>query len=211
MLDQTKRPLTIPPDFATYAEQHARTYDAVYVNARDLITMAVSSGSKMGTALKPYVDRGMMVPDNLFTKLVVQRLWEQDCVTRGWVLDGFPLTRAQAEGLSKAGFVPGLAVFLDAPAQVCLDRLTLRRTDPITGKRYHLATNPPPSQDVLDRLKQHPDDEHDVVHRRMMDAQAFLKELKDFYKKGVTIDSARPIGDVLASVESHLVNPRESA
>ena len=142
----------------------------------------------MGAALKPYVDRGMMVPDNLFTKLVVERLWEEDCVTKGWALDGFPLTRAQAQGLSKAGFVPNLVVFLDSAPQVCIDRLVYRRTDPVTGRRYHLTLNPPPSEEVLGRLRQHPEDEEEAVQRRLMDYGAFAAELRDFYSKVQTFE-----------------------
>ena len=52
---------------------------------------------QLGTTIQPYLERGLMVPDPLMAKVVTERLWQQDCITKGWILDGFPMTRAQVD------------------------------------------------------------------------------------------------------------------
>ena len=93
----------------------------------ELMRKEISAESKLGTALRPYLDRGMMVPDNLVGLVVKERLWKQDCVTRGWVLDAYPNTRSQAELLAKDGFQPTRTIFLELPGKLSLERLCLRR------------------------------------------------------------------------------------
>ena len=126
----------------------------------------------------------------MLLQIVSDRLNQLDCVSRGWVLQGFPLTREQAELLDKAGHTPSrLATayshrllpvihcpahyrvyFFDVPVEVILERLSLRRIDPVSGTRlvsladstvsyfyvsfrYHLLYDPPVSEDIKQRLK----------------------------------------------------------
>eukprot|EP00056_Hartaetosiga_gracilis_P001492 m.45317 g.45317 ORF g.45317 m.45317 type:complete len:469 (+) comp10663_c0_seq1:39-1445(+) len=190
----------------TQAMNITNKYNAVYVNPQELVTKAISSSSKIGVALQPYLQRGMMIPDNLYTKLVTQRLSEADCASGGWVLDGYPLTRSQADALNKAGFVPNFSVAIDVPRSQLTERITQRRVDPITGLHYHLTSNKPP-QEIEERLQQRPTDTEEVVRKRIIEADAFLPELLDFYKKTVTVDGSRSEDVVFESIERHLVLP----
>eukprot|EP01147_Barroeca_monosierra_P007261 gene7261-9701_t len=167
----------------TVSKAFAEIYNAIYVNVDDIAMTAVASNSKIGNALKPYMKRNMMLPDALLTTLVTNRLWEDDCVTQGWVLDGFPMTRAQAEGLQHAGFLPRLVAILKTSHQVSIERLSMRCIDPLTGDHYHLTRNPPLTEAIKNRLQHHPSDKEDAINRRIQDAEAFLPEIRDFYKQ----------------------------
>eukprot|EP00055_Hartaetosiga_balthica_P003328 m.7380 g.7380 ORF g.7380 m.7380 type:complete len:466 (-) comp2784_c0_seq1:129-1526(-) len=190
----------------TQAQHIANKYKAIYINPQDLVAKAISSPSKIGSALQPYVQRGMMIPDNIYTKLVTQRLSEGDCTTHGWVLDGYPITRSQADALEKARFVPNFVVFLDVPRSEETNRITQRRVDPITGLFYHLTNNIPP-EEIAERLKQRPTDTEEVVRKRIIEAEAFYPELLDFYKKTVTVDGSRPQDEVFEEIERFMVQP----
>ncbi len=76
------------------------------VSSGQLVKEALTNESKVGEAIKPYVERNMLVPDNLMIKILDERLAQLDCASRGWVLRGFPRTREQAENLSKIGHEP---------------------------------------------------------------------------------------------------------
>jgi adenylate kinase len=66
--------------------------------------------------------------------VVVERLGKPDCTEKGWLLDGFPRTRAQADALSAAGYHPDQFIFLDVPDKLLVERVVGRRTDPETGQ-----------------------------------------------------------------------------
>lgn len=121
------------------------------------------------------------VPDNLISQVVAARLWEHDCVTNGWVLDGFPANRSQADALAKAGFTPSRVYFLHVAPESLVERVTLRRVDPVTGATYHLLYAPPASSSVHGRLRQNPRDDEASVQKRIADFNAFEPELQDCY------------------------------
>lgn len=76
------------------------------------------------------------VPDDMVMSILSKRLSQLDCASRGWVLHGFPLSRDQAELLTKSGHKPNRVVFLNISEDSVKERLTLRRIDPISGERY---------------------------------------------------------------------------
>ena len=94
--------------------------------------------------------------------LLSDRLSEPDCVSKGWVLTGFPSTVSQANRLQASGFVANRIFLLNTDVEVVKERLSFRRVDPVTGKAYHLVYEPPP-RDVSDRLLCHPEDEPEFV------------------------------------------------
>jgi adenylate kinase len=77
---------------------------------------------------------GKLVPDDVIIGVVVERLGKPDCTEKGWLLDGFPRTRAQADALSAAGYHPDQFIFLDVPDKLLVERVVGRRTDPETGQ-----------------------------------------------------------------------------
>ncbi|XP_064649202.1 adenylate kinase 8-like [Lineus longissimus] len=185
----------------------ANKYNIVNVSCGQLVKQAIEDETKMGTAMKPYVSKNMMVPDALILSLLKDRLSQLDCVSRGWVIHGYPSTREQAEQLSGAGFIPNRVFFLDVPNDSVVERLTLRATDLITGDRYHMMYNPPRTQEVKDRLEVHPKDTDDAVRKRLSGYHAYVEEIADYYVDGQHINADQDPHTVFECIESMVVNP----
>jgi adenylate kinase len=122
---------------------------------------------------------------------VKDRLAEEDCQRCGWLLDGFPRTQAQARALADAGISADVFIFLNVPDNVLVQRVVGRRTDPISGKIYHMIFSPPPSDDValINRLEQRSDDTVEKVSVRLQQFHANVNAVRDNYIDiGVTVD-----------------------
>ncbi|XP_033099160.1 adenylate kinase 8-like [Anneissia japonica] len=184
----------------------ASKYNIISVSSGQLVKEAIANESKIGEAIKPYVNRNMPIPDNLILKLLEDRLSQIDCVTSGWVLRGFPRTREQAENLSTAGYEPNRVFCLDVPNDSVYERLTLRMADPVTGIMYHTLYNPPHSSHIKDRCQRHPDDSDEAVQQRLSAYNAYIEELTDFYKRAQHINADQDPHTVFECIESMLVN-----
>jgi len=112
---------------------------------------------------------------------VKDRLQEKDCQEKGWLLDGFPRTQAQAKALEDAGVEADCFLFLDVPDEVLVERVVGRRTDPETGKIYHMVFSPPEDEEVLQRLEQRSDDTEEKVKVRLQQFHANVDAVKDSY------------------------------
>lgn len=120
---------------------------------------------------------------------VKDRLEEKDCQEQGWLLDGFPRTQAQAKALEDAGIEADCFIFLNVPDDVLVERVVGRRTDPQTGKIYHMKFSPPEDEDVKARLEQRSDDTEEKVKVRLEQFHANVDAVKDSYTDiSVTID-----------------------
>ncbi|WAR01696.1 KAD8-like protein [Mya arenaria] len=185
----------------------ANKYNIVNVSCGHLMKQAIVDETKQGQAAKAYIDKGMMVPDNIVMTILCNRLSQLDCVTRGWVLHGYPRSREQAETLTKDGFVPNRVFFLDVPNDSVMERLTLRQSDPITGERYHMMYNPPQTQEVKERLCQQPSDTEDAVRQRLAQYHTYVEEIADFYLDAQHVNADQDPHTVFECIESMVVNP----
>jgi adenylate kinase len=114
---------------------------------------------------------------------------EKDCQTKGWLLDGFPRTQAQAKALEDAGIEADAFIFLNVPDGVLVERVVGRRTDPETGKIYHMTFSPPEDDEVKERLTQRSDDTEEKVKVRLEQFHANVDAVKDSYTDiSVTVD-----------------------
>ncbi|KAK3611802.1 hypothetical protein CHS0354_040470 [Potamilus streckersoni] len=184
----------------------ANKYNIVNVSCGQLMKQAIADETKAGLAAKGYIDKGMLVPDNTVMSVLKERLSQLDCVSRGWVLHGYPQTREQAESLSKEGFVPNRVFFLDVPNDSVIERLCSRATDPITGERYHTLYNPPRTKEVKDRLQRHPSDSEDKVRHRLAQYHAYVEEIADFFIEAQHINADQDPHTVFECLESMIVN-----
>lgn len=140
--------------------------------------------------------------------LVKERLSRLDCVSRGWVLHGFPRSRDQAEALDRNGFTPNRVFFIDIPRDSIIERTTLRYLDPITGDRYHMLLSPPATQEIRDRLVQRPSDVEHVVNTKIAEYFSNVKNLLEYYEKiEIHINGDQDPNTVFESLESGIVNP----
>jgi adenylate kinase len=108
------------------------------------------------------------------------------------LLDGFPRTQAQAAALEDAGVSADCFLFLDVPDEILVERVVGRRTDPVTGKIYHMKFSPPDDEEVSNRLEHRSDDTEEKVKVRLEQFHANVEAVKDSYTDiMVTIDGNR--------------------
>lgn len=166
-------------------------YGLVHLSTGDMLRAAVAAESDIGKLAKEYMDSGKLVPDEVIIDVVKDRLMQEDCLTLGWLLDGFPRTQAQAKALADAGVSADCFLFLNVPDEILVERVVGRRTDPVTGKIYHLTFSPPPA-DIVDRLVHRSDDTEEKVKIRLEQFHANVEAVKDSYTDiSVTVDGSQ--------------------
>lgn len=166
------RIIFIGPPGAGKGTQAARLIDHFkipHISTGDMFRAAIKEGTPMGQEAQKYISQGNLVPDDVTIGLVRERL-AQDDTEVGFMLDGFPRTVPQAEALHAALTEDGLSldgvVVLEVPDDLIVNRIVGRRSDPETGRIYHLEFNPPP-EEVRDRLVHRSDDTEDAVRTRL--------------------------------------------
>ncbi|XP_061056881.1 adenylate kinase 8 isoform X2 [Eubalaena glacialis] len=185
----------------------AQKYGLVNVCCGQLLKEAVADKSKYGEMIRPFFEKEMAVPDNIIMKVLRQRLDQQDCVERGWVLHGFPRDRDQAHLMDGMGYKPNRVFFLNVPFDSIIERLTLRRTDPVTGERYHLMYKPPPTMEIQARLLQSPKDSEEQIKLRTDLFYRNSAELEEFYGRAITLNGDQDPYTVFEYIESGIINP----
>lgn len=158
-------------------------YGVVHLSTGDMLREAVQRDPDggIGAIAKDYMERGALVPDEIITHLVLDRISQTDCIERGWVLDGYPRTEAQAESLKQLGIVPDLVVLLKVPDSELVERVVGRRMDPVTGKIYHLKFFPPPNKKIEDRLVVRADDTLESMRNRLRDFHNNVKAVRNCF------------------------------
>jgi adenylate kinase len=154
----------------------------VHLSTGDMLRAAVKDGTELGVKAKQFMDAGQLVPDELIINVVVERLQQPDCQSKGWLLDGFPRTRAQADALAGLGIVADSFILLDVPQEVLVERVTGRRTDPETGKIYHMKFSPPTEPEVISRLVQRSDDTEEKIVVRYKEFCSHVDSVRECYK-----------------------------
>jgi len=156
-----------PSGKGTQCETLKEKFNVVHISTGDLLRAEVARGSELGAKARKFMDSGRLIPDELITDVVKSTLRSDECKARGWMLDGFPRTAAQAEALAAAGFHADIFLQLQVRDEVLIARVTNRRTDPKTGKTYDLQFNKPPAGEIADRCIQRPDDTEEKVVVRL--------------------------------------------
>ncbi|XP_028739171.1 adenylate kinase 8 [Peromyscus leucopus] len=185
----------------------AQRYGLVDICCGQLLKEAVAAKSTFGELIQPFFEKQMTVPDSIITKALAERLGKQDCIQKGWVLHGFPRDLDQARMLTSMGYSPNRVFFLNVPLDSILERMTLRRTDPVSGERFHLMYKPPPTVEVQARLLQNPKDSEDYIRLR---TDLFFRnsgDLEQYYERAITINGDQDPYTVFEYIESGIINP----
>jgi len=192
----------------TQCEMIQKNFGVVHLSTGDMLRAAVAAKTPVGVSAKEYMDSGKLVPDDVIIGVVKDRLDEEDCQSKGWLLDGFPRTRAQADALSAAGISADCFLFLNVPDDILVERVVGRRTDPETGKIYHMIFSPPEDEEVLSRLEQRSDDTEEKVKVRLEQFHDNVAAVKGCYTDiSVEIDgTAKP--DEVAAVVGKALNEK---
>ncbi len=169
----------------TQAAKLIDTYKIPHISTGDMLRAAIKAGTEMGKKAATFMDAGNLVPDEVVIGLVIDRIAEDDC-KEGFMLDGFPRTRPQAEALDaqlgKAGVKLDVVLFIEVPDELIVDRITGRRSDPETGAIYHLQFNPPPA-DVAGRVVQRKDDTNQACVARLEKYHSETAPIIPFYEE----------------------------
>ncbi|XP_006894497.1 PREDICTED: adenylate kinase 8 [Elephantulus edwardii] len=185
----------------------AQKYGLINVCCGKLLKEAVAAKSGYSNLIQPYFEKKMAVPNDIILKILTKRLSQQDCIQKGWVLHGYPRDLDQAMLLENQGHKPNRVFFLNVPLDSVIERLTLRRTDPVTGERYHLMYKPPPTIEIQARLLQNPKDAEELVKLKMDLFYRNSAELEDHYTHAITINGDQDPYTVFEYIESGIINP----
>lgn len=172
----------------TQASRLTHIHHIPHISSGDMLRAAVQEGTALGKQADDFMKRGELVPDDLVIAMVIERMGKDDC-RNGFMLDGFPRTRPQAEALdvamARAGAKLDAVVLVKVPDDLIVQRITGRRSDPQTGKIYHLEFQPPPA-DVAARLVQRKDDTEEACRARLSKYHSETAPIIPFYRdKGV--------------------------
>lgn len=158
----------------------ASKFQLVHLSVGRLLRAEMTKSPEFAETIQPYFNNGTLVPDEIVTPIVINRILQSDCKKKGWLLDGFPRTVSQADALAAAGINPNRCVAIEVPDDVALQRCWTRRFDPLTGAMYKDTANA--SQQVRNRLVTRPEDESTCVKTKLMEYSAQKDALFEMYK-----------------------------
>lgn len=168
----------------TQAKAISEKYGIPQISTGDMLRSAVRAETTLGIEAKKVMDAGELVSDNLILQLVRDRISKDDC-TSGYLLDGFPRTIAQAEGMKKLGIDVDFVVELQVADEEIIERMSGRRIHPASGRVYHVKFNPPKTENLDDEtgesLIQRDDDTEQTVRKRLQVYHKQTAQLIDYY------------------------------
>lgn len=174
------------------------------ISTGDMLRAAVRDGTALGVAAKKVMDAGGLVSDDIILGLIKERIGQPDCIN-GYLLDGFPRTIAQAQGLEAMGVVIDHVIEINVPDEDIIERIAGRRVHPESGRTYHIQHQPPKVEGIDDVtgevLIQRDDDKEETVRKRLSVYHEQTKPLVGYYSEPsqlVKFNSMSGIGDVEA-------------
>jgi adenylate kinase len=187
----------------TQARLLGEKFEACQVSTGDILRKAVADQSPLGKEASDYIKRGALVPDSVIVNLVAERLKQKDC-QQSFILDGFPRTIPQAQGLEKILRKMGLGLqsvlLVQVPHAVIVERLAGRRTCKNCGALYHLNFNSSTKEGTCDRcggeLLQRDDDREETISARLKVYENQTAPLIDYYRERGILREIDGVGSV---------------
>ncbi|MBE6984813.1 MAG: adenylate kinase [Ruminococcaceae bacterium] len=170
----------------TQAEIIAKRLSIPTISTGNILREAIKNGTETGLKAKSFMDKGMLVPDDVIIGIVRERLAEADCAN-GYILDGMPRTIPQAQALLEQGIEIDRVVSIEISDDVIEARMTGRRVCGSCGASYHIVANPPKTEGICNacgsQLVIRKDDTPETVRHRLEVYHAETEALKGFYEK----------------------------
>ena len=170
----------------TQAQFITEKFGIPQISTGDMLRAAVREGTPLGLEAKKVMEAGQLVSDHIILGLIKERILHDDC-QNGYLLDGFPRTIAQADGLAAMG------VNIDHVLEIAVDdeeivrRLSGRRVHPSSGRTYHVLFNPPRNENLDDEtdepLVQRKDDNEETIRNRLAVYHEQTKPLIGYYQQ----------------------------
>ena len=194
----------------TQAEMLAEKYGIPHISTGDIFRMNIKNGTELGKEAKTYMDQGLLVPDELTVRILLDRVAQDDC-KNGYLLDGFPRNIPQAnvleEALSKLGDKIDYAINVEVPDDNIIRRMSGRRACLACGATYHIEHVPPKKEGICDKcgeeLVLRDDDRPETVGNRLQVYKDQTQPLIEFYeKKGVlhNVDGTKNMNEVFEAI-----------
>ena len=198
----------------TNAKKITSEYHLPHISTGDMFREALRDETELGKLAKSYMDKGLLVPDEVTISLVKERLSKDDCKD-GFLLDGFPRNLKQAEALEEIGKEINrpinYVIDINAPEEILKDRITGRRVCKKCGAPYHIKTLKPKVDGVCDicggELMQRKDDNEEALKVRLDEYHHQTEPLINYYsKKGIlhTVDGSKDLKEVMADINAIL-------
>ena len=136
----------------TQAEILSQKFNIPTISTGEIIRKSVKQQTELGKKAKEYMDKGLLLPDDVVIEIVKERIKQEDC-RQGFILDGFPRTVPQAKALARMGVKINHVISIEAADNTIKARLTKRRQCGDCGAIYHLDTKPPLKAGVCDECE----------------------------------------------------------
>ncbi len=170
----------------TQAEILASKLSIPTISTGNILREAIKNGTETGLKAKSFMDKGMLVPDDVIIGIVKERLAQPDCAN-GYILDGMPRTLPQAQALLVNGIEIDRVVSIEVDDAMIEARMTGRRVCGKCGASYHITANPPKTEGICNacgsELVIRDDDKPETVRRRLTVYHNETEALKGFYEK----------------------------
>ena len=201
----------------TQASNIIKEYDVVHISTGDIFRKNIKEQTELGKKVKDYLDKGLLVPDELTVDLVWDRLDQDDCKD-GFLLDGFPRTLAQADalqkGLEERNIKLDKVINIEVDKSVLVKRLAGRRVCTNCGATYHVDVKPTKVEGVCDECKGHSviqrdDDKEETVLNRIEVYENETAPLIGYYNNLdliYNVDGTLPVDEVFEKIKSYLSN-----
>lgn len=202
----------------TLGDIFCQKVQVIHISTGQLLRDEMAAGSELGKTVKELIASGALVSDDIVTAMVDKRLSKEDAKAKGVMLDGYPRTCAQAERLTailqKHGYESGVAVLVDTPREILMQRLTGRRlcANKACGASYNVFTAPPAKEGVCDKcgaaLIQRSDDTEETAINRLKIYDTQTAPVIEYYRNRgelkVTPNADAPIEENYAALEKTL-------
>ena len=173
----------------TLAERLIDEKGFVHISTGQILREALANKTKVGLEAKAYMDKGELVPDDVVTRITMEKLKEEEVLTKGFILDGFPRNLNQAKlldkGLEEASIAIECVIYLEADQETIIKRLSGRRACRECGRNFNIYTRLPKKEGVCDNcggeLFQRDDDKEETVRNRLKVYAEQTAPLVDYY------------------------------
>ncbi|MDP9111406.1 MAG: adenylate kinase [Candidatus Eremiobacteraeota bacterium] len=195
----------------TQARVLEQRYGARQISTGDILREHRTDGTDLGKRAESYMHSGELVPDDLIVKMIEGELDS----SKGFIMDGFPRTVAQAEAfdelLARKNIALDAVILFDANREALVKRLASRWTNPRSGRTYNTLTNPPKTEGVCDEdggpLVHRDDDEAETVVKRLDVFEEQTRPLVEYYRKGgklLQVDALQSVDDVTHEITTKI-------
>lgn len=194
----------------TQGELLAKKLGVDTISTGVMLRTAIKEQTEIGKQVEALINDGKLVPDDIMVELVKERLSKPDC-EKGFILDGFPRTTAQAEALTASGVKIDKVLSLEVDDEVIVARLSSRRECSKCGAPYNVISNKPQKEGVCDKcggdLIQRADDNPDTIQNRLNVYHTQTEPIKSYYEKLgllVTAQGEEELADTTRNVDNAL-------